>query len=68
MILLIGLTHIDPSFRYAMERNEQHISIWFWARDDPTTPDEIKEGLPFVNSLTWVSLSSSMSFHLWINI
>ncbi|KAF4622601.1 hypothetical protein D9613_009002 [Agrocybe pediades] len=38
---------------FVMERTEQHISMWFWARDDHRVPLEIKLGLPLLNTKTW---------------
>lgn len=39
---------------YAIERAADHISIWFWARNDRRVPLQIKRGEGFVNPKEWV--------------
>ena len=41
-------------FRFAIERTDSHISIWFWSRCSLFVPFEVKEGLKTVDPLTWV--------------
>ncbi|EAU81590.1 glycosyl hydrolase family 16 [Coprinopsis cinerea okayama7 len=38
---------------YAMERSPTYIKIWFWARDDPSVPDEVKYAAGVVNPDHW---------------
>ncbi|KAH9475540.1 putative glycosidase C21B10.07 [Psilocybe cubensis] len=38
---------------YVLERTEEHISVWFWTRHDPSVPFEIKHGFLEVDSTTW---------------
>ncbi|KAG8971350.1 hypothetical protein FRB90_010525, partial [Tulasnella sp. 427] len=48
-----------PSFNavgggwYAMERTSNFINVWFWARNDPLVPSEIKNGSGQVNPAHW---------------
>ncbi|KAF8970936.1 glycoside hydrolase family 16 protein [Flammula alnicola] len=44
---------IDIVEAFVMERTEQHISVWFWARHDARVPEEVKEGLFSMNTKTW---------------
>ena len=41
-------------FRFAIERTDSHINIWFWSRCSFFVPYEVKEGSSTVNPLTWV--------------
>ncbi|KAH6892832.1 family 16 glycosyl hydrolase [Coprinopsis sp. MPI-PUGE-AT-0042] len=48
-----------PSFNqagggwYAVERSASHIKVWFWSRNDPTVPSEIKDWKPYVKPDEW---------------
>lgn len=57
--------------RFAMERTSQHISIWFWARNNLSVPEDVKRGDIQVNPTKWVSFTSyprhtSISFSLCV--
>ena len=41
-------------FRFAVERTDSDIKIWFWPRCSLFVPYEVKEGLNTINPLTWV--------------
>ena len=41
-------------FRFAIERTDFDINIWFWSRRDLLVPFEIKECSSIVDPLTWV--------------
>ncbi|KAG8730602.1 hypothetical protein FRC11_006323 [Ceratobasidium sp. 423] len=38
---------------YAMRRTQDGISIWFWGRDDPTVPEEVRKGTQIVQPECW---------------
>ncbi|KAG1747521.1 glycoside hydrolase family 16 protein [Suillus occidentalis] len=38
---------------YAMERTLHYIKVWFWERDDPFVPYEIRSGAWIVNTDNW---------------
>jgi len=38
---------------FAMERTSQHISIWFWARNNLSVPEDVKRGDIQVNPTKW---------------
>ena len=40
--------------RYAMERTDSYIKIWFWARDAGTVPSDVRDAAPSVNPNSWV--------------
>jgi hypothetical protein len=50
------LTH--PSTRYAVERTDSSINIWFWARNDGLVPSDVANGRSSVNTDHWVSNNS----------
>ena len=39
-----------------MERTSTFIKVWFWSRNDPTVPADVKTAGATVNTDTWVSL------------
>ena len=41
-------------FRFVMERSLHAISVWFWPRNDPWVPLEIKFGGSVLDSRRWV--------------
>lgn len=41
-------------FRFAVERTDAKINVWFWDRCSYFVPPEIKLGLPVVHPITWV--------------
>lgn len=51
-----------PSFNtngggyYAMERTPAFIKVWFWSRNDPAVPAEIKNGGATIAPETWVRI------------
>ena len=44
---------------YAMERTTTFIKVWFWSRNDPAVPADVKTAGATVNTDAWVSLVSS---------
>ncbi|CAE6439175.1 unnamed protein product [Rhizoctonia solani] len=38
---------------YAMRRTQDGISVWFWARDDATVPDDVRKGAAGVQPELW---------------
>ncbi|KAG8973016.1 hypothetical protein FRB90_010043, partial [Tulasnella sp. 427] len=38
---------------YVMERTSKFINVWFWARNDPLVPSEVKNGNGQVNPAHW---------------
>jgi hypothetical protein len=42
---------------YAIERSPSHIKVWFWTRNDPTVPQQVKFGGEAANPDEWVRLS-----------
>jgi hypothetical protein len=53
-------THLTPLHlrraRYAMERTNKYIRVWFWSRNDPSVPADVRIGGPAVNTNTWVRI------------
>lgn len=41
--------------RYAVERADSFINVWFWARDDESVPSDVADGSWFVDTDDWVS-------------
>ncbi|KZV88444.1 endo-1,3(4)-beta-glucanase [Exidia glandulosa HHB12029] len=52
-------TSFGPSFNqagggyYATERTETSMKVWFWQRDDPSVPEEVKSNTGAVSPSTW---------------
>ncbi|KAJ7688935.1 hypothetical protein B0H14DRAFT_3668472, partial [Mycena olivaceomarginata] len=44
--------------RYTTERTNSFISVWFWARDDPAVPADVKAGGGSVDTENWVGVSA----------
>jgi len=50
---------IGPGFNragggwYAVERTETFIKVWFWGRNDPGVPVDVKDSLGSVSPSTW---------------
>ncbi|KAG8894420.1 hypothetical protein FRB99_001284, partial [Tulasnella sp. 403] len=38
---------------YAMERTSDFINVWFWPRNDPAVPDDVRNGADQVNPVHW---------------
>ncbi|EMD31371.1 glycoside hydrolase family 16 protein [Gelatoporia subvermispora B] len=38
---------------YVAERTEEDFSVWFWARNDSTVPDEVKNGDDSLSTANW---------------
>ncbi|KAG8907074.1 hypothetical protein FRC01_007826, partial [Tulasnella sp. 417] len=38
---------------YAMERTSTYINIWFWSRNDPAVPGEVKNGSGAISPANW---------------
>lgn len=55
------LTHLFV--RYAVERTNSFINVWFWARDDESVPSDVADGWWFVDTDNWVS-NNKWSFSL----
>ena len=50
---------------YAMERTEQHIKVWYWLRNDPKVPADVRDGKSTINTGAWVSpFPPFFPFHL----
>ena len=47
--------------RYAVERTDDYIKVWFWSRYDLAVPNEIRKGAGAVNPLLWVALQLHLS-------
>lgn len=41
--------------RYALERTDSSIKVWFWSRNDELVPPDVKYGGLFVDTDIWVS-------------
>jgi hypothetical protein len=46
---------MHPFTRYAIERTDSFIKIWFWARNDGLVPSDVANGCSSVNTDNWVS-------------
>jgi hypothetical protein len=42
MVYSIFLSMLNQLYRYAVERTPQFIKIWFWSRQNPSVPWEVK--------------------------
>lgn len=40
--------------RYAMERTNDHVAVWFWDRNSPSIPSEVENGAAQINTTNWV--------------
>jgi hypothetical protein len=49
-----------------MERTLHYIRVWFWERDDPFVPYEIRSGTWIVNTDTWVKILASLLNYAYI--
>nr|VWO94478.1 Mixed-linked glucanase [Ganoderma boninense] len=38
---------------YAMERTDQHIKVWYWLRNDPKVPADVRNGAATINTGAW---------------
>ncbi|KAJ7832861.1 hypothetical protein B0H14DRAFT_2222530, partial [Mycena olivaceomarginata] len=45
--------------QYATERTNSFISVWFWARDDPAVPADVKAGGGSVDTGNWGTPSAT---------
>ncbi|KAF7343220.1 Glycoside hydrolase family 16 protein [Mycena venus] len=58
-------TSYGPTFNangggwYAMERTNAFISVWFWSREDPTVPADVKAGGSSVDTDSWGTPSAT---------
>ncbi|PPQ78780.1 hypothetical protein CVT25_010653 [Psilocybe cyanescens] len=58
-VKMAGSNTYGPNFNangggwYATERTGDHISVWFWERNDPKVPYDVKFGLPITNPGEW---------------
>ncbi|KAG6917639.1 hypothetical protein DXG01_001746 [Tephrocybe rancida] len=54
-----GSVSYGPAFNnngggwYAVERTTSYIKVWFWARNDASTPSDVKNGASSVNTGNW---------------
>jgi len=39
--------------RYAMERTNSAIKVWFWTRNDGSVPSDVKNGASSINTSNW---------------
>ena len=39
---------------YAMERTNDAVRVWFWARNDPKTPQDVLSGNSTIDTSNWV--------------
>ncbi|KAF8188786.1 hypothetical protein K438DRAFT_1593769, partial [Mycena galopus ATCC 62051] len=59
-------TSFGPTFNangggwYAMERTNQFISVWFWARNNPSVPADVRVGGVAVDTDSWVRNALSL--------
>ena len=44
-----------------MERTDDFIRVFFWARDDTTVPNEVANGSSDIDTDSWVCLSSVLN-------
>lgn len=44
------------SCRYAVERTNSFIKVWFWSRNGGTVPADVSSGSSSVNTANWVRL------------
>lgn len=44
------------SFRYAMERTNDYISVWFWSRYDPYSPFFVTCDALIIDTTQWVTV------------
>ena len=49
--------------RFAMERSEAGISMWFWSRRGSSVPNDVKSGSNSVNPQNWVSGQQYIFLH-----
>ena len=40
--------------RYALERTDSFIKVWFWGRDSSDTPAEVANGMGSIDTDNWV--------------
>ncbi|KAJ7832884.1 glycoside hydrolase family 16 protein, partial [Mycena olivaceomarginata] len=64
-VKLAQTTSFGPAFNangggwYATERTNAFISVWFWARDDPTVPADVSAGGGSVDTDNWGTPSAT---------
>ena len=51
----------DNPSRYAIERTNDYISVWFWEHGDGSAPRDATSGAAVIDTSNWVSYSSSHS-------
>jgi hypothetical protein len=54
--------------RYAMERTLHYIKVWFWERDDPFVPWDIRSGAWMIDTDSWVIALASPSSELCLHM
>ena len=58
---------LQLNFRFAVERTDCEINVWFWSRCSLFVPYEVKESTSTVDPLTWVCEFSSISMIVFVN-
>ena len=46
--------HLESNCRYALERTDTFIKVWFWGRDSSDTPAEVANGTGSIDTDNWV--------------
>lgn len=46
--------------RYAMERTNSYIQVWFWERDDESAPFDATTGASSIDTNLWVIVLTSI--------
>lgn len=63
-----SLSDVFKFYRFASERSEAGISIWFWSRDAGTVPYEVEVGNETVDTDNWVRSIPKGCFSSWMAI
>ena len=50
----VNVLQLILTFRFAVERTDTEISVWFWDRSSFFVPHEVKWGLDVVHPYLWV--------------
>jgi len=53
--LTLTLSGFDYRHRYALERTNSFIKVWFWSRSASGVPSDVSGGASSVNTDNWVS-------------
>jgi len=58
------MTYRSTLFRYAMERTNDYINVWFWERGDISAPFDATSGAWTIDTNFWVRSSLHLSVRL----